>query len=202
MSTSNAFVIHSHLSLKHLHKLVIIWGRNFKDLFNSSVHFCTMTIWLTAGCVLSYVFIILLPFLLPFLFNLLIYQTILWFDSWRDDKCQYFHAVSTRQPVTYFLTDDPTECVQESSQVLHLFIKRSHSLTNVRFQQEQKNPVSFHITFLTESWVILNNFSFMFRIYYSEGEKSSKLFLEQTLRITTKLTSHPFLTRWLLSSWS
>lgn len=181
---------------------LLFGGGIFKDFFNSSVHLCTITIWLTVGCVLSYVFIILLPFILPFLFNFLIYQTSLWFDSSRDDKCQYFNAVSTRQPVTYFLTDDPTEHVQESSQVLYIFINRSHSLTNVKFQQERKNLVSFHIPFLTEPWVILNNFSFMFRISYSEGEKSSKLFLEQTLKTTTKLTSHPFLTRWLLSSWS
>lgn len=75
---------------------------------------------------------------------------------------------------------------------LHLFINTSHSLTNVRFQQQQQNPVSFHILVLTEQCVLLNHFLFMFSICYSEGEKSSKLFLEQTPRITTNLTSHLF----------
>lgn len=77
-------------------------------------------------------------------------------------------AVSARQPVTYFIT----ERVKESSQVLDLFIRRNHSLTMVKFQQQPKNHVSFHIPFLAEQYIILNHFSFMFSVCHLKKEKN------------------------------
>lgn len=124
---------------------------------------------LTVGYILLYALIILLPF--PLFSGSTHQETI---------HVSIFNAISARQPVLYFITDDPPGCVQESSQVLSLFINTSRSLINIKFQQQ--NSVSFHIPILTEQCVILNHFLFMCSVCYSEREKSSKLFPEHTQR--------------------